>query len=128
MEITWWWRNLFFSFYRARFPQTFTGKWKSKTVNVTVKNKSVDNKFQWFILLSTIKMTWKCENDVKPLACGSWFHLILKHFDVIPIAEKIMDHRKLLSICLTVCWAVIKSNSKSVQSSHMGYNMCTEYY
>ena len=42
------------------------------------------------------------KNDVKPLACGSWFHLILKYFDVISIAEKIIVHRKLLSICLTV--------------------------
>ena len=68
------------------------------------------------------------KNDVKPLASSSWFHLILKRFDVISIAEKIIYHRKLLSICLTACWVVIKSKSKSVQSSHIAYNMCTEYY
>ena len=66
------------------------------------------------------------KNDVKPLAGSSWSHLILKRFDVISIAEKIIYHRKLLSICLTACWVVIKS--KSVQSSHIAYNMCTEYY
>ena len=36
---------------------------------------------------------------MKPLACGSWFHLSLEHFDVISMVDKSIDLGKLLSIC-----------------------------
>ena len=39
MEMTWWWRNLSFSFSRARFQRIFNIN-VIKTVNVVVKNKS----------------------------------------------------------------------------------------
>ena len=32
---------------------------------------------------------------MKPLACGSWFHLSFEHFDVISMVDKSADNEKL---------------------------------
>ena len=39
MEITSWWRNLFFSFSRARFSEELQRKWTPKTGKVIVRNQ-----------------------------------------------------------------------------------------
>ena len=54
----WQWRNLFFS--RARFSEKLQRKCTSKCY----RKSQIDNSF-WFVQNS----------EVKPLACGSWFHL-----------------------------------------------------
>ena len=70
----------------------------SKSSDVIVKNKSttifhglhVYHRFKW------------CQNvqnfAVKPLACGSWFHLSFEHFNIISMVHKSTDHGKLLLI------------------------------
>ena len=36
---------------------------------------------------------------MKPLSCGSWFHMSCEHFDVISMVNKSTDDGKLLSMC-----------------------------
>ena len=74
-----------FSLSRARDFPGLQRKWTQKTLTVIGEkktttnkqtNKSVNNNFQWSILLTTIEMTSKCSNlAVKLLAFASRFHL-----------------------------------------------------
>ena len=63
--------------------------------------KQIDNNFPRSVLLSTIeiKSSQNVENfAVKPLVCGSWFHLSFKHFEAISIVDKSTVRGKLLNL------------------------------
>ena len=53
---------------------------------------------------------------MKPLTCGSWFHLSLEQIEVICMVEKSTDHGKLLSICYVrvyiVCFYIRREDDR----------------
>ena len=65
--MTWWWRNLFFSYLRARFSEELQRKWMWKTVNVIVKKT---NRQQFSMVCALMDH----RNDVKMYKTLQWNH------------------------------------------------------
>ena len=92
------WRNLFFSFSRARFSEKHQRKWTLKlSVLRWQKKKAKEMTTIFHGLFSYRPNKWS-------QTCGSWFHLSFEHDDIISMVVKSTDLGKLLSICLSyVC-------------------------
>ena len=89
--MTWWWRNLFSSYLRARFSEELQRKWMWKTVNVIVKKNKSTTLFHGLCFYGPWKWRQNVQNfGVKPLL------LNFEHFDVISIVDRVTDHGKLL--------------------------------
>ena len=68
---------------------------------------------------------------MKPLACGSWFHLSFEHVDITSMVDKSTDHRKLLLIsCLDTnpyCSTPFHFQTKKKKTFSVVVNRCTSH-
>ena len=101
------------------------------TLNVIVKNKSTIIFHGLTLIDHRHDLKMFKHFAVKPLACGSWFHLSFEHVDSTSMVDKSTDHRELLLIsCLDTnpyCSTPFHFQTKKKKTFSVVVNRCTSH-
>ena len=101
------------------------------TLNVIVKNKSTTIFHGLTPIDHRHDLKMFKHFAVKPLACGSWFHLSFEHADITSVVDESTDHRKLLLICCLdtnpYCSTPFHFQTKKKKTFSVVVNRCTSH-
>ena len=101
------------------------------TVNLIIKNKSTTISHGLTLIDHRHDLKMFKHFAVKPLACGSWFHLSFEHVDFTSMVDKSTDHRELLLIsCLDTnpyCSTPFHFQTKKKKTFSVVVNRCTSH-